>query len=170
MLLPFDGLEVYVKNSEWKIWFTMGISFIDGSWRMNWFYWTWCWSYDTMFVTVEVVIKSIWCAINRHIVVGTDTWLKPNIHTNEVFPEKYNVYRKDRIDQEEGGFLLAIKKEFISDEVNDMHLDEKGECFLSYVAENFLQDQRVLYHSKKNGLFSSCLWMVLKLFIFITMK
>jgi hypothetical protein len=28
---------------------------------------------------------------------------------------------------EEGGFLLAIKKEFISDEVNDMHLDEKGE-------------------------------------------
>ena len=53
------------------------------------------------------------------IVVGTDTWLKPNIHTNEVFPEKYNVYRKDRIDQEEGGFLLAIKKEFISDEVND---------------------------------------------------
>jgi hypothetical protein len=46
-----------------------------------------------------------------------DTWLKPNIHTNEVFPEKYNVYRKDRIDQEGGGFLLAIKKEFISDEV-----------------------------------------------------
>jgi hypothetical protein len=61
------------------------------------------------------------------IVVGTETWLKPNIHTNEVFPEKYNVYRKDRIDQEEGGFLLAIKKEFIGDEVNDMHLDEKGE-------------------------------------------
>ena len=32
------------------------------------------------------------------IVIGTETWLKPNIHNNEVFPENYNIYRKDWID------------------------------------------------------------------------
>jgi hypothetical protein len=92
---------------DWK--FILG----TGSWRMNWFYWTWCWcyAYDTMFVIVEVGInfKSIWC--------------KPNIHNNEVFPENYNIYCKDRIDKEGGGVLLATKKDFISDEVNNMHVD-----------------------------------------------
>jgi hypothetical protein len=53
--------------------------------------------------------------------------VKPNINNNEVFPENYNIYRKDRIDQEGGGVLLAIKKDFISDEVSDMHVDEKSE-------------------------------------------
>ena len=30
------------------------------------------------------------------IVIGTESWLKPNIHNNDVFPETYNIYRKDR--------------------------------------------------------------------------
>jgi hypothetical protein len=46
----------------------------------------------------------------------TNTFEKePTSHNNEVFPENYNIYRKDRIDQEGG------------DEVNDMHVDEKSE-------------------------------------------
>jgi hypothetical protein len=61
------------------------------------------------------------------IIIDTEIWLKPNIHNNEVFPENYNIYRKDRIDQEGGGALLAIKKDFISDEVDDMHVDENTE-------------------------------------------
>lgn len=61
------------------------------------------------------------------IVIGTETWLKPNIHNNEVFPENYNIYCKDRIDKEGGGVLLATKKDFISDEVNNMHVDEISE-------------------------------------------
>ena len=61
------------------------------------------------------------------IVIGTETWLKPNIHNNEVFPENDNIYCKDRIDKEGGGVLLATKKDFISDEVNDMHVDENSE-------------------------------------------
>ena len=30
------------------------------------------------------------------IVIGTESWLKPDIHNNDVFPETYNIYRKDR--------------------------------------------------------------------------
>ena len=73
------------------------------------------------------IVNNIIESSKPDIVIGTETWLKPNINNNEVFPENYNIYRKDWIDQEGGGVLLAIKKDLISDEVNDMHVDEKSE-------------------------------------------
>ena len=75
----------------------------------------------------RLLVNNIIESSKPDIVIGTETLLKPNIHNNEVFPENYNIYRKDRIDQEGGGVLFAIKKDFISDEVNDMHVDEKSE-------------------------------------------
>jgi hypothetical protein len=99
------------------------------------------------------IVNNIIESSKPDIVVGTETWLKPNIHTNEVFPEKYDVYRKDRIDQEGGGFLLAIKKEFISDEVNDRRhtfqerlrlygcwVLTRCQCLLQYLVLNFRYD------------------------------
>ena len=73
------------------------------------------------------IVNNIIESSKPDIVIGIETWLKPNINNNEVFPENYNIYRKDRIDQEGGGVLFAIKKDCISDEVNDMHVDEKSE-------------------------------------------
>ncbi len=32
------------------------------------------------------------------IVIGNESWLNPNIASSEIFPENYNVLRKDRID------------------------------------------------------------------------
>ena len=35
---------------------------------------------------------------------------------NEIFPENHKIYDKDRLHQEGGGVLLAIRNDFISDE------------------------------------------------------
>ena len=50
------------------------------------------------------------------IIVGTETWLNPNIHSHEIFPPNYEILRKDRSDGY-GGVLLAIKKDFIVDTI-----------------------------------------------------
>ena len=45
------------------------------------------------------------------IILGTETWLNPNIFSSELFPPTYNIFRKDRNDGY-GGVLIALKKEF----------------------------------------------------------
>jgi exonuclease III len=46
------------------------------------------------------------------IVIGNESWLNPNIASSEIFPENYNVFRKDRIDSY-GGVFQAAKKDLI---------------------------------------------------------
>ena len=41
------------------------------------------------------IVNNIIESSKPDIVIDTETWLKPNIHNNEVFPENYNIYRKD---------------------------------------------------------------------------
>ena len=42
------------------------------------------------------------------IVVGCETWLKPSILDNEIFPQNYNLFRTDRSDGF-GGVLIGTK-------------------------------------------------------------
>ena len=51
------------------------------------------------------------------IVIGSETWLNPDIHSSELFPATYNVYRKDRRDGH-GGVLIATKGSLISHEIH----------------------------------------------------
>nr|XP_054763097.1 uncharacterized protein LOC129269612 [Lytechinus pictus] len=46
---------------------------------------------------------------NPDIIIGTETWLKPEVHSSEIFPVGYNVIRRDRQDRPGGGVLIAIK-------------------------------------------------------------
>lgn len=48
---------------------------------------------------------------NSDILVLTETWLYPAITNNEVLAgsERYNIYRKDRVDRRGGGVLLGVK-------------------------------------------------------------
>jgi hypothetical protein len=55
----------------------------------------------------RLLVNNIIESSKPDIVLGTETWLKPNIINNEVFPENYSIYCKDRIDKEGGGVLLA---------------------------------------------------------------
>ena len=51
---------------------------------------------------------------NPDIVVGTETWLKPDVSNAEIFPSSYTIYRKDRADSY-GGVILAVKTDFVSE-------------------------------------------------------
>jgi hypothetical protein len=50
------------------------------------------------------------------IVLGTETWLKPENFSSEFFPTSYNVYRKDRPGGY-GGALVAVRSGLISHEI-----------------------------------------------------
>ena len=45
------------------------------------------------------------------IIAGTESWLTPSIYSNEVFPDNYNVFRKDHLDGY-GGVFFSCKKQF----------------------------------------------------------
>ena len=47
------------------------------------------------------------------IVFGSESWLKPNILSSEMFPSGYTVYRKDRHDGY-GGVFIACRNTLIS--------------------------------------------------------
>ena len=61
------------------------------------------------------------------IILGNETWLDPSIKSNEIFPDGFKVYRKDRVGQVGGGVLVAIKNDYISDLVEELSPDDKCE-------------------------------------------
>jgi hypothetical protein len=53
---------------------------------------------------------------NLHIIIGKETWLHREICSSEIFPDGFNIYRKDSSDGY-GGLLVAVQLEFISEEI-----------------------------------------------------
>ena len=45
--------------------------------------------------------------IKPYVILGTESWLKTNIGTSEVFPEEYIPYREDRATLARGIFILV---------------------------------------------------------------
>ena len=52
-----------------------------------------------------------------HVVVFTETWLKPDILDSEIFSVKYTTYRLDRPSQRGGGVLIAVDSNLSSEEI-----------------------------------------------------
>ena len=62
------------------------------------------------FQSVFAKKEEFWCLIDAakpDVIIGSETWLKPDISDSEIFPPGYHVYRKDRADGY-GGVLLGI--------------------------------------------------------------
>jgi len=64
-------------------------------------------------------------SLSSHDIVFTETWLKPEILSSEVFPSKFKTYRIDRPSRRGGGVLIAVDSELTSeaitsDEINDI--------------------------------------------------
>ena len=59
-----------------------------------------------------------------HIIVGTETWLSPNVNNNEVISPEwiYNIYRKDRPDSY-GGVMIAVSKQINFYEMTELRTD-----------------------------------------------
>lgn len=47
---------------------------------------------------------------NTNLIMGTETWLNPIIHSSEVLPSNYDIIRHDRAD-ENCGALLAVRND-----------------------------------------------------------
>jgi len=60
---------------------------------------------------------------NPDIILGSETWLKPEISDTEIIPNDYDIYRKDRKDGW-GGVLVATKKCLISQEIPTLSSSE----------------------------------------------
>ena len=58
-------------------------------------------------------IEAIIDATNPDILIGTETWLDPNIHSSEISPNYlgYTVHRRDRKGEAYGGVLIAVKND-----------------------------------------------------------
>jgi len=66
-------------------------------------------------------------SLSSHVIVFTETWLKPEVLSSEVFPSKYTTYRLDRPSRRGGGVLIAVDSELTSevitsDEINDIEI------------------------------------------------
>ena len=59
------------------------------------------------------------------IIACTETWLKPEISSSEIFPDSlgYNIIRDDRLSGKGGGVLLAISKHLTCEEQPELKSD-----------------------------------------------
>ena len=83
-------------------------------------------------------------SLKPDIVIGIETLLDPSIKVAEAFSDEYEVYRRDRKGQQGWGVLLAISKNFISDEVDELHAD--NDCEIIW-AKLEIKDSKTLYIS-----------------------
>lgn len=79
-------------------------------------------------------LSSILCR-DLDVIVLTETWLNDNIHSNELFGNRYTVYRADRdltqtVKLDGGGCLVAIKSEYYSCRLYDWEVTD-GDMWLS---------------------------------------
>ena len=56
------------------------------------------------------------------VVIGTETWLKPEIHDNEIFrPDLgYDVFRRDRKGKKGSGVVILVKRNMLASEAFDL--------------------------------------------------
>ena len=79
--------------------------------------------YANMFVTA--LLELLLHDTKPDIVMGTETWLEPNIESSEIFPSDYTVYRRDRPTDPHGGVVLLIHNRFISAPVPEIETDSE---------------------------------------------
>ena len=58
------------------------------------------------------------------VIIGTESWLDSTIDSSEIFPDSYNVFRKDRGSNiQGGGVFVAIHNKFSSSPVEELNTD-----------------------------------------------
>ena len=72
-------------------------------------------------------IADIAAVIDQHkpdFILGIESWLNSNIESNEIFPNGYKIFRKDRHDDcHGGGVFQAVKNDIIITLRSDLDAD-----------------------------------------------
>ncbi len=70
-------------------------------------------------------------AVKPDVIYGCETWLKPSISSGEIFPDGYDLYRRDRKDGIRGGVLIGIRSN-----LNNYQLDIQ--CESEFIAAKII--------------------------------
>ncbi|EDW34916.1 GL14104 [Drosophila persimilis] len=95
-------------------------------------------------------------AFASHVIVFTETWLKPDILSSEVLAGRYTTFRKDRSSRRAGGVLIAVDSYVTSEHftIIDSHPDltniEKLQHLRSCLRDSALETVRSLEISDGN--------------------
>ncbi|CAC5409269.1 unnamed protein product [Mytilus coruscus] len=69
-------------------------------------------------------VENIIDSTKPDVIIATETWLDQSITNSQIFPQEYNIYRKDRKGNKTGGgVLIAINNKYLSSEVPELDTD-----------------------------------------------
>ena len=77
------------------------------------------------------LIENLSDATGADVIIGTESWLKNDINSNEVFPDGFVAYRKDRHKSEGGGVFILVSSRYESCEPDELF--NSPECELLWV-------------------------------------
>ena len=64
------------------------------------------------------------------IIIGTESWLSPEIKSVEVFPPNFTIYRRDRPKGQGGGVFVLVSSLYESEEPEELKVDQELDCEL----------------------------------------
>ena len=85
-------------------------------------------------------VENLVGSTNPDIIIATETWLDPTIGDNEVLPDDFKTFRKDR-NRHGGGVLIAVRNHLNCSEATELHEDG---CEVVWVRIK-IQGTRTLY-------------------------
>ena len=65
-------------------------------------------------------LQNIINSTQADIVIGSESWLTPDIKSTEVFPPSYKCYRRDRVGGHGGGVFLLVSSDYESEEPEEL--------------------------------------------------
>ena len=75
-------------------------------------------------------------SVKPDILIGTETWLDPQIKDSEIFPSGYKLHRNDRKSSSGGGVLIAVKNEYNSEDVPKLYAECELVCVMLHLVGN----------------------------------
>ena len=78
-------------------------------------------------------LQNMISSLQGDIVIGSESWLNSSIKSQEVFPEGFNSYRRDRPAGSGGGVFILVSKQFHSSQPEELIIEENTDCELLWV-------------------------------------
>ena len=72
-------------------------------------------------------LQNIIQSTRADIIIGTESWLSPDIKSAEVFPSSFNCYRRDRPKGQGGDVFLLVSNLYESEEPEELKVDQDCE-------------------------------------------
>ena len=64
---------------------------------------------------LDIVLEST----SPDIIIGTETWTNNTMHSSELYPDNYTIYRRDRGTDDHGGVVIATMNNLTTTEVHN---------------------------------------------------